>query len=184
MSLIFVRSSASVNSVGVWNDAATVWPGSTWRSSTMPLMGDWMTALRMSVSMAARLACDCATCAAVLASSACGALDGGLLRVELLARRHAAAAQLADVLQLGEFRLRLGQRRLRLQTLGLGRLQPGARLRRLRLELLGVDPREHLPDANRAVVVDGDGFDDAGDLGADVHLRERLELAGRRDRHR
>ena len=42
LSFMRVKSSDSVNSTGVWNDAATVCPGSIWRSSTMPSIGDRM----------------------------------------------------------------------------------------------------------------------------------------------
>jgi hypothetical protein len=43
---------------------------------------------------------------------------------------------------------------------------------------------KHLTGLPPVVVVDRDGFDCSRDLGADVHLIDRLELAGRRHPHR
>ena len=40
LTCIFVRSSAIVNSVGAWNEAATVWPMSYCRATTTPSMGE------------------------------------------------------------------------------------------------------------------------------------------------
>lgn len=67
---ICVRSSASVNRTGAWNVAATVCPGSTERSSTMPLIGERITAFARSVRLARSVARACATAARAAASSA------------------------------------------------------------------------------------------------------------------
>src|SRR5690349_12845374 len=48
-SSIFLRSSASVNSTGACSEAATVWPGSTERTSTTPSIGERISALLRSV---------------------------------------------------------------------------------------------------------------------------------------
>ena len=114
----------------------------------MPLIGERMTAFRMSVSIADRLACDCATCASVLASSACARFT--VASCDSISWREGTRPPLnsLNLLQPGEVRFGFRQRRLRLQSLRLGRLQPRARLRGLGLELLGVHPRQHLSNAN------------------------------------
>jgi len=74
-SFICERSSAMTNSVGVLNDAATVWPGSTCRASTTPETGDWMMERARWVWLWARLAwlattLACATFSAAAARAA------------------------------------------------------------------------------------------------------------------
>ena len=75
---IFVRSAARTNSVGACMLAATVWPGSTAREMTMPLIGEVMTVCARFTLTWFRLAFDCATdacadrtCASAEASTAC-----------------------------------------------------------------------------------------------------------------
>ena len=67
---IRVRSSARLKSTGAWKAAATVCPGSTLRTRTMPLIGERITALARSVSFASRTARAWETAAAALAASA------------------------------------------------------------------------------------------------------------------
>src|SRR3546814_19277279 len=54
-----------MNRVGVWNDAATVWPGSIWRESTTPATGARMIASERLV----RFEDSCASAAATSASA-------------------------------------------------------------------------------------------------------------------
>ena len=75
-SFMLVRSSAITNSVGVLNDAATVWPGSTWRARTTPDTG-----LRMIAR--ARCVCDWASCARAAATLACATRRAATARCAL-----------------------------------------------------------------------------------------------------
>src|SRR4029434_3595791 len=52
---IFVRSCAIVKIVGAWNDAATGWPTSYWRSTTTPSIGAMILLVRRSVSAEGRV---------------------------------------------------------------------------------------------------------------------------------
>ena len=79
-SSIFLRSSASVNNTGACSEAATVWPGSTERTSTTPLIGERMSVLPRSVLTASRLARACATAASRPQTLAFGTRDRWLRR--------------------------------------------------------------------------------------------------------
>ena len=71
MSSIFFKSSAMVKRVGAVNEAATVWPTSMVRASTMPSTGEMMVAFCMSRSKDFTSASAPATAAWVLSKSAC-----------------------------------------------------------------------------------------------------------------
>ena len=59
-----------------------------------------------------------------------------------------------------------------------------ARLRELRVELFGVEPRQHLALGHAIVEIDQHLGDAAVDFGADIDLVQGLECAGGADRHR
>ena len=64
------RSSATLNSTGVWNVAATVWPGSISRAMTMPSIGERIAAFARAVCASLTCACAEVTCAFALSTAA------------------------------------------------------------------------------------------------------------------
>ena len=178
-----MRFSASVNSTGACIIAATVWPGSIWRDSTMPSIGERIEDSSMFVSSTPTAARHWFDRGPRARRRGLGALQRRARGVELGLRGHLAARELGDVTQAREVRARLVHRGLRLQHLRLGRGERGARLRQLVLQLRGVEPREHLARCHDVVVVDEHRLDGARELAADVDLVGRLQVAGGRHRH-
>ena len=100
--------------------------------------------------------------------------------------RHLRARRLR--LALGQRRPRVPHLRPRALDLGLlvedvrlGRIHVGASLFDLRLEGRGVDPGDHLALTHDGVEIGVEPLDLARDLGADLHRRDGVEVARRRD---
>ncbi len=174
------RSLASVKSTGVWNDAATVWPCCTLRSSTMPSIGERTSALSSEVWCNRTRAVAFSTSALALATEATARSVVGLGGLEVLGRDDAARGQ--GLRTVAPF-ARLVHRRFVGGDARLGRVQRRLGLRELRADLIGVDDREHLPLRDAIVEIDGDAIDAAGNFGADIHLILGLQRSGGADSH-
>ena len=154
-SSILARSSASVNSTGAWNDAATVWPGSTFARQHHAVdraSGCWP--CRGWSRPTAALARAWVTFGARAGLVGLGALRLGLGGVHLALDGTLPPDSCRDLRKRASVGARLGHRRLRLQHLRLGRGQAGPRLRHRVLELGEIEPGQHLPLLHAIVVVD------------------------------
>ena len=152
-SVIAVRSRARVKRTGVCSGAATVWPASTWRDSTMPSIGERISVRWTSVRACVTDACDTVVWARAEATSASArrALARAVSRswsaispasCMRSVRRRICAASSADACAPRQ----AGARRVELRR----------RLREARLGVLGIDGGEHLPLLDAVVEVGAD----------------------------
>ena len=158
--------------------AATVWPVSTARDTTMPSIGEVMTVCSRFTLAWFRLAFDCATDAS--ADRTCASADASATWADSRSASDTSCFS-ASLAVRSSASLAASRATFEPLDVGLGPDQVRLRLLDLRLEQRRIEPGEHLALPNDVVEVGVQRLDDAGHLAADVDRRHGLERPGGAD---